>query len=462
MSKSLQFVNRTKELERLESWWREPRANLGLVWGRRRVGKTALLQEFSQGKKVVFHTGSSRPLADELATISRLARDVVDVGLRDLETRPFSSWPDCLETLAEGAREQPLLLILDEFPELLRSESALESILRSFWDQHRSKTKLSLLFCGSAVRVMNQIQEERAPLYGRIDLNLRLDPFEPHEVAGMLKGLRAADRALVWGLVGGIPLYLEWWDQKVSIRKNLERLVCTPGGRLLVEGDLVLATEGGSGDLARQILHAVAAGRTRYNEIEQAVGTSPARVLENLIELRLVQRFEPVTESQKRTRRKSYKIADNFLAFWLGVISRYRAEIDRGLGKSILPVLLKELDGFMGGRWEIAFRQHLRRLATEGRLVKEIVAVGPFWTDGGESVEIDAVALAGRGREAVLLGEAKWSRSVNGKAIRAQLERKAAKLPRMSDEVTYAVCARERVEREEGVLAITAGDVFGN
>ncbi len=355
---------------------------------------------------------------------------------------------------------QPLLLVLDEFPELVRSAPELESVLRSFWDRNRSKTKLRILLCGSAVRTMTAIQEERAPLYERVDLNLRLDPFEPHEAAKMLPRLKPSERALVWGLVGGIPLYLEWWNQTDSIRKNLERLVCTPGGHLLVEGDLVLATEGGSGDLARQILHAVAAGRSRYNEIEQAVGASPSRVIDNLIELRLLRRLAPVTEGQRRTRRKSYRIGDNFLAFWLGVVSKYRTEIDRGLGRSILPVLLSELDDFMRPRWEIAFRQYLRHLANRGELGPDIVAIGPYWTDGANAVEIDALALAGRSRRPVLVGEAKWAKSVKGEVVRRSLERKAMQVPGISDEVRFVVCAREKVSSARGIEVITARDIF--
>jgi uncharacterized protein len=257
-----------------------------------------------------------------------------------------------------------------------------------------------------------------------------------------------------------MPLYLQWWDQGASVRANLARLACTPGGQLLTEGQLVLATEGEGGELARQTLYAIAAGRTKFNEIEQAVRADPGRTLDRLVALRLVERVVPVTEDPPRTRRRVYRIADNFLAFWLGLLDRYRPEIERGLGESILPVLLDSLDGQLGGPWEEAFRGHLRQLAANGDLGPGVVAVGPFWTAAADPAEIDAVALAGRGREAVLIGEAKWAKRVDGARLRAGLERKAEALPRRAARPRYAICARERVDNADGVLAVTAGDIF--
>jgi hypothetical protein len=129
---------------------------------------------------------------------------------------------------------------------------------------------------------------------------------------------------------------------------------------------------------------------------------------------------------------------------------------------SILPVLLESIDDHMGGPWENAFRDHLRRLAAEGDLAAGAVAVGPFWTAAADPTEIDAVVLAGRKREAVLLGGAKWSKRVNAAGrLRAELERKAQALPRLAAEPRYAACARERVDGAGDMLAITVADIFG-
>ncbi len=454
------FVNRLAELEQLDAWWGRKGPSLGVVWGRRRVGKTALIEHFAADRPTVFHTGGGRPAAAELSALARAAAPLLGDGIRDLVTRPFADWDDALETLALAAADRPLLLVLDEFPALTETSPELPSLLRAAWDRLRSRTRLKLLLCGSAVRTMEAMQEERAPLYGRLDLALLLHPFRPHEAAQMLPALRPAERALVWGLVGGMPLYLNWWDQHASPRVNLARLACTPGGQLLTEGQLVLATEAEGGDLARLVLYAIATGRTRFNEIEAAVRADPGRTLDRLVALRLVERVVPVTEDPRRTRRRTYRIADNFLAFWLGTLDRYRPEIERGLGQSILPVLLKSLDDHMGGPWEAAFRAHLRRLAVSGELGEDIIAIGPFWTSAEEPAEIDAVALAGRRREAVLLGEAKWAKRVNAGRLRADLERKSAALPRLAAKPRYAICARERIDKADGVLAITAADIF--
>lgn len=455
------FVNRTRELAALTRWW-ETQDQAAVVWGRRRVGKTALLQRFVDDKPVVFHTGAGRGEGDELRLLAEQVAVSLPGGVRDPAQRPYTTWDDALDDLAARASDRPTLVVLDEFPELVASSPALPGTLRAFLDRTRGRTQLRLLLCGSAVRHMQALQDEREPLYGRFDLSLAVHPFDQHEAALMLDRLDPADRALVYGIVGGMPLYLSWWDQDETIDENLARLVCEPGARLLSEGDLVLRTDIDGGEYAHQVLHAIATGRTQYGQIKDYVKAEPQRTLERLVELRLVERIMPVGESE-RSKRRIYRIVDPFVRFHLGTAARYRTEIERGLGPSILPVLRQAMNDHMGDVWEEAFRAELRRRAAAGALPVggDVVAVGAWWDTANEN-EIDALVLVGRSATPVMVGEARWAVTEDAAALVNALRRKVDRgLHLDPDNLSYAVCARTTLTKlDDGVVALTAGDLF--
>ncbi|HEX6684315.1 MAG TPA: ATP-binding protein [Candidatus Limnocylindrales bacterium] len=447
----MNFVNRARELEVLEKWWAKPGPGMGMVYGRRRVGKTALIREFARDKRAIIHLGTGVPLQEELARLTRVM--TVHVGRRG---RAVVNWEEAIEMIAEAAQREPILLVLDEFPELLASDPHIEARLRAVWEEVLSaEAKLKVLLTGSAVRTMWSMTEARRPLYGRFDFFLLVHPFRPHEAALMLRDLKPAERAVAWGVCDGTPLYLSHWDQSAGIEQNIHDLLCTPDAFLYNEARQVLLTDGVGGGLTKQVLSAIALGKNRHSEIVDVVkgDRQVARVLDDLERLRLVERVLPVTDDPRaRTGRTTYRIADNFLAFWLAVVERNLQDIDFGLSGEAAKAINRRIDDFMGSRYEEAFRDYLRR--TDGH------RVGPYWTRGGAQVEIDAVMLD-TDEVAIAVGECKWQQKVSGAELRTKLLRAARVLPNVLVEPEVIVCARDEVTEAERVRAVTAIDMFG-
>jgi len=365
----------------------------------------------------------------------------------------------------------PLLFILDEFPELMAVSPGIEEELRAVWDRVGvDSTNLKFLVCGSAERVMEALQEHDHAMFGRADLRLRVQPFRPHEAALMLPRATPTERAAAWGVCGGMPRYLAIWDDSATFRQNIDRLICNEQGLLLSEGELVLADEDLVGypgkRLPEQILRAVASGSTTYSAISGAVTSSlPVRALRELVDAHLLDRVVPVTTKKETSKTTYYRIADNFLAFWLECVEPHKSPIEQGLGSTVANVVVKAFDDYMGLRYEAAFRDHLRRLASEGGLGDEIVAIGEWWRAQGapsdDPCQLDAVVLAGRSRTPVVVGEAKWAKTANGSSELGKMRRKLLESGLANpDDLTFYVCARESVARSNGVTVVTATDIF--
>jgi AAA+ ATPase superfamily predicted ATPase len=464
------FVNREQELAALERWWETPGAGLSVVWGRRRVGKSWLLRHWADGKRAVVHVARNQPAGAELAALAAGLAAVAPTARRDLLARPFHDWDDAFDVLAEAAAGERLLVIVDEFPELLKASPGLESALRAIWERVDGTCQLKVVLCGSAVRAMEAVQQQDAPLFNRMTLRLQVHPFRVQEIGRMLPAASPLERAAAWGVCGGMPFYLAAWDDDQPFRANVQRLFCNDHALLLGEGEFVLATEdiagGGRERLPEQVLRAVAGGSTSFTAVRSAVRALPTRVLSDLEGLRLLRRVQPVTE-RPSTKLSYYRIADNFLAFWLTVIERYRPAIEQGLGRQVLDVVLAEFDDFMGARWEDALRDHVRALAADGRLPGGIVDVGEVWRrqtgPQEDPCQLDLVAVAGRRREVAVLGEAKWAKRRSAGQLIADVRRKATEASlQLAPEPVYVACARDVLTNvPAGTLTVTAHDIFG-
>jgi hypothetical protein len=452
------FVNRQAELAVLEAWFDRPQSRVATITGRRRVGKTALAQRFASNRRVVFHVGAGRSMAGELAALSRQCAALLSDS-RDLVIGPFLDWADAVTCLEKLSGQEKLLVVLDDFDALLDSNPQLPNVIRGFFRSIGADTKLRLLLCGPSTAIAG-LAAPKKPLAGLMDLVVQVEPFTPAEVSRMLPQLAPTDRAVVYGLLGGTPLYLSWWDQRASLKQNIRRLVCEPGARLLTEGDLVLARDVDGGVLPSALLHAIGSGATRHAQLSEQVQTEPMRALDQLIDRGLIERVVPVTKPVG-TRRRVYRITDNFLAFYLGVVDRHRSEIERGLGDTILSTLTRDLTYHLTQAFAQAFRDHLAAQAEARRLGAKAETVGPWWRENPD-LHIDAVGVSrGSRRRPVILGESAWSTVLDARRALVELEAKAVWLVDDSSVVRYALCARERITHAPpDVLAVTAADIF--
>src|SRR5258708_32810402 len=173
-----EFLDREDALQALERAWASPKPILALVWGRRRTGKTRLLGRFVGGKRAVFYGATQQASRTELRGFGDAIRGSLRPSGSDLlSLGDFPDWTVAFNYLGEIARAERLVVVLDEFPYLVEAEPALPSIIQKFWDHQGHETLLLLVLCGSAQAMMEELQRQRAPLFGRVDPRPHLRPF---------------------------------------------------------------------------------------------------------------------------------------------------------------------------------------------------------------------------------------------------------------------------------------------
>ncbi len=454
------FLNREAEIAALERSWKSAGADLVMVWGRRRTGKTRLLGRFVAGKRAIFYGATQQASGTELRGFSEAARRGLRPKAGDLLAHgDFPSWGSAFDYLAERARRQRLLVVLDEFPYLVEAELALPSILQRFWDQTGRASKLKLVLCGSAVTTMERLQAERAPLFGRIDLRLHVRPFDYAEAALFTPRLSPVERAIAHAVMGGMPVYLQRWRDDRGHITNLRALFGDPSSPLVDEGEFVLTSELPEASGYFRILHGIASGHRTYAKLRHFADIDIQRQLAKLTAFGLIERVVPVTANPDRTKQVVYQIADNFLAFWFRFVYRRRSDIARGLGREVVDrSILPGLSDYMGEPWEQMCRDFLRRRAVAGQLPVRTSAIGRWWSRDS-AVEIDIVGVDGR--KVVLAGSAKWASSAGSREL-DQLRRAAEALPNRADDMRFVLFAREKIERSvpSDVLTFTAKDLY--
>lgn len=455
------FVDRDRELAFLARAWSSQRAELLVVYGRRRVGKTALLRQFCLGRSHTFWVAS-------LSSEALLRQSFTQVLWQSTHPdRPdpgftYATWQRAFEALADVATDQRHVVVLDEFPYLAHTEASVPSVLQQVWDERLQHTRLVLILCGSQIGMMEQeVLLYRAPLYGRRTGQILLRPLPVSAATAFFPRYTPVQQLEAYAILGGIPAYLGQFDDREAVLPNIERHILARESMLAMEPLFVLREELREPRNYFAILQAIAQGRTRLNEIAQATGIERqpvSRYLAVLQDLQLVERRVPVTEAHPEKSRKGlYQLRDHFLRFWFRFVLPHTSLLESGQTTPVLQRVAADLPTFLGLVFEEICREWVRDQSAPAPWGFLPTRVGAWWE---REAEIDVVAM---GEDAVLVGECKWTTRPVGTNVLDDLKRTAYPLLHQGGwaTVVYVLFARagftsavEARAREEGVLLV--------
>ena len=423
------FVGRSRELKVLNDLFTSDSFEMIVIYGRRRIGKTALVEEFSRGKRVLSFTPQLQADKDNLSDFSRAVASFFGLP----ETTPsFASWLDALAFIADAADDERTVLVIDEFPYACRSNSALPSTFQIAIDKHFKSSNLMLVLSGSNQGFMeSEVLGEKSPLYGRRTAQLKLQPLDYVDAALMMPDCPPAVRISYYAALGGTPYYLEGIDASRSFADNVASLFFSPSGRMFDEPSMLMRQELREPSMFASVMRAIANGSNRMSEIASATGISTGSIgfyLSTLESLGLVERIVPFGEPS-RSKKGIYRVCDPAFLFWYRFVAPYVSVIERGLGEGVCRRLLESgrRNEHEGHVFETVCMQWLARRALAHGLPLEPTAMGSWWgtdPEARQQTDIDVVASDDIDKK-LLVGECKWRNSIDEGAVIAALDHRS-------------------------------------
>ena len=403
------FIGREREMADLNKLYTSDSFEFAVIYGRRRVGKTALINQFIKDKKAIYFMGVESNAKQNLENISKNIMEY-EIGIQ-AETS-FVSFQAALEYIFRLAQKERLVLAIDEYPYVARASKSFASTLQLLIDRYKDSSKLMLILCGSSMSyIEDHVLSYKAPLYGRWTAQMKILPFEFVDTCRYFKNFSDEDKALIYGIVGGTPQYLLQMDDRLSVEDNIKNTFLNPSSSLFEEPENLLKQEVREPALYNAIITAIATGASRMAEISTKVDESTsvcATYLKNLMALGLIRKETPYGE--KESRKSIYVIDDNMFRFWYRFVPENSSIIGRGAADLAYKRMEPFLPDYMGKVFEEICKQYLWKLLLDGESPVEFKDLGRWWgTDPfiHSQAEIDIMGV--QGRDTALFGECKWT-----------------------------------------------------
>lgn len=418
----MEFINREYELEFLRNCYREEKSQFIVLYGKRRVGKTSLVKEFSKGVPHVYFLADKATEKDQLQALSE--RVALLYGDEFLLSRGFGNWYEFFRYLKGKGR---VVVVIDEFPFLIESNRAVPSIFQKGWDEELKDSGVYLVLLGSSIGMMeSEVLDYKSPLFGRRTGQMLVTPLDYWHARKFFPEVPADQFMYTYAMLGGTPAYLLQFDPAADLWSNIVNRMLVPEAYLFSEPEFILREELREPRNYFAILRAISMGKTRSGEIINETGFEKNMVgkyLSVLTELRIIRREVPVTEkSFEKSKKGLYVMDDNFFRFWFSFVFPNKSfieerELDYLVEKKIKP----RLDIFTSLTFEDVCRSYVKKGFLEARRFQQ---VGRWWS---KDAEVDLVGLNEEENE-ILFGEVKWSVNPVGIDILVELKRAAAQV----------------------------------
>jgi hypothetical protein len=408
------FVGRKRELAYLEERFNRERPELLILYGRRRIGKTELTKEFLREKRGIYYLAEKLP---ERLQLKKLSEKVIDFFREEIISE-FTDWEMLFKYLA--SKRDRYVLVIDEFPYIIEREPELITVFQKGWDEYLSKSRVLLILTGSSISIMeNSFLNYKSPLYGRRTGQVFLNQFSFSEINDFFeKKLEFDDLLKIWGTLGGVPFYLEQFDDNLDYYGNVKEKIFDQGEILFAEAEFILNEELREPRNYFAILRAISLGKRKLGEILNETGIDKSSIMKYISVLNLlgiVEKEVPAGEDAMKSKKGLYRIADNFFRFYFRYVFYYKDLILTDQKEMALKILRDTESQFFALTYEDLARS-MANYFSQSRYFE----IGRWWD---RKTEIDLVGID-KEEKRILFGEVKWSGKAVGTDILRNLREK--------------------------------------
>lgn len=414
------FIGRKKELEFLNSEYEKNESSLIILYGRRRVGKTALIKEFGKDKDMIYFLATEESETQNMKAFRELVASNIKNEL--LSYISVNNWEIAFKTIIESDKNTKKIIVIDEFQYLGKMNSAFPSIFQKIWDEILKDNNVMVILCGSLINMMeSQTLSYSSPLYGRRTGQIRLKQIQFKNYKEFFtSGIKQRELIENYAVTGGIPKYIESFKSDGNIYEKIKNSVMNKQSYLYEEPMFLLQHEVSEVGSYFSIIKSIMEGNRKLGNIASNLSVSPthlSKYLQTLINLDILEREVPITEiNPEKSKKGQYKVKDNFIAFWFQFIYPNKAFLEMEKDNVVMNKIKTNLvDNNVAYVYEDICRQSMWELNEQGKLGMTFDKLGRWWNN---SAEIDIVGIDSTGND-IIFGECKYYK--DGKLMDAKV-----------------------------------------